>query len=137
MFFLEATKHHIPLAGICRGAQFLCAMSGGILAQHVTGHGGNHTVRTAGGIVEVTSTHHQMQIPPKDAVMLAWAEPRLSKFYEGENDEELHPDVEAEGVFYPDTQALAMQWHPEFMRPDSDGFQYSVSLIEKLIRAQL
>ena len=137
MFFREAAKHHIPMAGICRGAQFLCAMNGGILAQHITGHGGNHPIRTLNGIIEVTSTHHQMQIPPGGAIMLAWADPKRSKCYEGENDEELYPKYEAEGVYYPATQSLGMQWHPEFMRKESEGFQYSVSLIQKLLRSEL
>jgi gamma-glutamyl-gamma-aminobutyrate hydrolase PuuD len=59
MFFEEAVKHAIPIAGICRGSQFLCAMNGGKLVQHVSNHTSMHKIRTIeGDVVEVTSTHH-------------------------------------------------------------------------------
>ena len=138
-YFDQAVRHKIPMAGICRGSQFLCAMNGGILAQHVMNHAcGGHTIRTLHhGIVAVTSTHHQMQIPPKDAIVLAWAEPKRSSRYEGQPGEELHPEVEYEGVYYPKTRSLAMQWHPEWMDEDSDGLKYTIDLINKWINAKL
>src|SRR3990167_3250317 len=35
----QAVKMRIPIIGICRGAQLMCALSGGSLIQHVSGHG--------------------------------------------------------------------------------------------------
>ena len=137
MYFNVAARLKIPMAGICRGAQFICAMSGGKLAQHIWNHHQNHSIRTLQGTVTVTSTHHQMQLPPKDAKILAWAEPRLSKHYEGPDGVELFPEVEYEGVYYPSTKALGMQWHPEWMHPDSDGWKFTESIIQKLLSAKL
>src|SRR5438067_2150266 len=37
-----AIKVGIPLIGVCRGAQLMCAMSGGKLVQDVQGHMGSH-----------------------------------------------------------------------------------------------
>lgn len=140
MYFDEAVTHGIPMVGICRGSQFLCVMNGGKLAQHVSNHAcGQHTIRAKVGrnneeTIQVTSTHHQMQLPPKKAIVLAWAEPKRSDFYEGADGEELHPEMEYEGVLYPVTRSLGMQWHPEYMNSNSRGFQYSVMLIQKLLR---
>ena len=35
MFIKEAVKQNIPIVGICRGAQMLCAFDGGELVQHI------------------------------------------------------------------------------------------------------
>ena len=37
MFIKEAVKQNIPIVGICRGAQMLCAFDGGELVQHIKG----------------------------------------------------------------------------------------------------
>jgi len=130
--FDRAVELGLPIAGICRGSQFLCAMSGGKLAQHITHHGGSHPIVTDDGReIDVTSTHHQMQMPPEEAIPIAWADPRRSKVYEGEPGELLEPDREHDVVWYPHTNALGMQYHPEFMEKDSEGFLYSRELIER------
>lgn len=134
MYFEEAARRGIPMAGICRGAQFLCVMNGGILAQHISNHGYSHRIQTSHGpVVEVTSTHHQMAIPPREAKVLAWAEPKRSKEYEGADGELLYPEVEYEGVYYPQTHSLGMQWHPEAMSKSTAGFKYTTALIHRLI----
>lgn len=136
-YFNEAAKHHIPMAGICRGAQFLCVMNGGRLIQHVTNHSCSHAIKTSrGDTVNVTSTHHQMAFPPEDAQVLAWAEPRLSKRYEGADGELLNPEFEYEGVLYPQTRSLGMQWHPEVMREGTPGHAYTQFLIAQLLGKQ-
>lgn len=137
IFFDKALQHRIPMVGICRGAQFLCVMSGGKLVQHVDGHScGAHTVNTLRGVVTLTSTHHQMQLPPTNAKILAWAEPRLSQHYEGaDRGDELNPPAEYEGVYYPNTRALGMQWHPEVMQKSSPGYLFTQSLISKLLQS--
>jgi len=130
--FERAKELGKPIAGICRGSQFICAMSGGKLAQHITGHGRYHNLLTDDGrIIEVSSTHHQMQMPPAEAEPIAWAEPKLSALYEGAPCESLEPDREHDGVWYRHTQALGMQYHPEFMSQDSEGFLYSQELIKR------
>ena len=56
--FIKAGK---PILGICRGAQFLCAIAGGKLVQDCTGHGSSHNVHTFDGkVLRTSSLHHQM-----------------------------------------------------------------------------
>ena len=61
----RAKELDVPIIGICRGAQMLCALEGGYLYQHVDNHGGSHTI-TAKDVdnsiikLEVNSIHHQM-----------------------------------------------------------------------------
>lgn len=129
--FDQIFKLKIPMVGICRGAQFLCVMAGGKLVQHVEGHHGNHLIETSEKrILTVNSLHHQMQMPPEDAEILAWASPSKSKVYYGIK----HiPDCEPECVWYPKINALGIQYHPEIMSPESEGFQYCTELVEKYI----
>lgn len=62
----RAIDMDIPIIGICRGAQMLCAAAGGYLIQHVTGHGGTHIVKTFNGQTFPTnSIHHQMMAVPE------------------------------------------------------------------------
>lgn len=130
--FRRARKHCLPIAGVCRGSQFLCAMAGGTLFQHVDGHGyGYHEISTWDGrVLNVSSTHHQMQNPPTGAVPLAWSKSRLSDVYIGANDEEVEPpEVEHECVYYPNINAVGMQYHPEIMSESSKGFQFAIELV--------
>jgi putative glutamine amidotransferase len=134
--FELALKRNIPMVGICRGSQFLCAMSGGKLVQNIRGHGGNHNVRTIDGrLISVTSTHHQMQLPPVGATVIAWAEPSLSNIYEGitPHKDIMLPEREYDCVYYPQTRALGMQYHPEYMSENSEGFLYCQELVEEYI----
>ena len=120
------------IAGICRGAQFICALSGGKLVQHITGHGGYHNLKTDDDrTIKVTSTHHQMQLPPDNAVPIAWADPSRSSCYEGPPGVQYEPDREHDVVWYPETNALGMQYHPEYMDKKSDGFLYSQELMRR------
>jgi gamma-glutamyl-gamma-aminobutyrate hydrolase PuuD len=60
----------VPMAGICRGAQFLWVMNGGKLNQHITGHRSEHAMfnyKTGEPLPDASSTHHQsMRCTPKD-----------------------------------------------------------------------
>ncbi|MBI3409432.1 MAG: gamma-glutamyl-gamma-aminobutyrate hydrolase family protein [Planctomycetes bacterium] len=123
--FRMARAANIPMIGICRGAQFLCVMAGGRVCQHLEGHvlerDQSHGIRALdvhGEILalECSSKHHQMQLPPAEAEVLAWAEPRLAggRYLNGD-DRPLSPDIEYEAIYYPQIQALGVQWHPEWM----------------------
>jgi gamma-glutamyl-gamma-aminobutyrate hydrolase PuuD len=133
-----ARKHNLPLAGICRGAQFLCAMAGGTLYQHVTGHSERHTILTWDDrIMYVTSTHHQMQNPPPDAKVLAWSNERRSTVYIGEDDQRVEaPQKEYECVYYPNINAVGMQYHPEAMSEVSPGFQFAGELVDRFLKRE-
>ena len=133
--FRRAQRKKLPMIGICRGAQFLCAMAGGTLYQHVTGHDCRHAIRTCDDReMFVTSTHHQMQNPPDDAEILAWAEPQLSKYYFCGKDKEVEPPaVDYECVYYPNINAVGIQHHPEAMPDTSHGHRYAEELVARYL----
>ncbi len=127
MFFLAALKHKIPMAGICRGGQFLNVMCGGQLWQHVEGHTGRHNAIFTDSKKEhqiiVTSTHHQMMIPknkPKDLMVLMVANMgmRKEKYTSLIATKKMitikakNKDVEA--LYYIENKCLCFQPHPEF-----------------------
>jgi GMP synthase-like glutamine amidotransferase len=138
----------IPMAGICRGAQFLCVMAGGSLVQDITDHaGGNHSVmaRWPGEPgprqISVNSSHHQMQYPydlPEDTYeVLARSVEPLSRHYALDDKVNIsvadagallksEPDV----VMYHSIKALGAQYHPEWMREDTEGFLYFKALVD-------
>lgn len=118
LVFTEAVMQGIPIFGICRGAQLLCALSGGKLVQDVTGHGGDHTLTTAGGAaIPITSTHHQMMYPwDVKHELIAWTGNR-SKHYTHDIPDYVQHGKDPEVVFFPDTGAFAVQGHPEWMDP--------------------
>lgn len=128
-----AREHGLKILGICRGLQFMCAMSGGKLFQHVTMHnrGGHgmflhHPAFEANEPVQVTSAHHQMINPfnlqPEQYRIFATA-PALSTTYESETHDSapLGSVIEIEACGFPETNAFGVQYHPEWMQPGSDG----------------
>lgn len=130
--FKKAVSLEKNIVGICRGSQFICVMNEGKLVQHVTNHTHSHIIKTDDGRkIAVSSTHHQMQLPPEWAVPVAWAEPKLSTCYQGPTGVEYKPEYEYDVVWYPKTNSLGMQYHPEFMSPTSEGFLYSQELVER------
>lgn len=120
--------NRIPIIGVCRGAQMLCAAAGGKLIQHVKGHvggGSGHLVQTnEGEVFHVTSCHHQMMdVYNTNHEMLAWTPSALSDCYFGEECETpKHISdmiaagawAEPEMVYFPELNALAIQGHPEW-----------------------
>lgn len=135
-----AIARGIPLIGVCRGAQLVCALAGGRLIQHVNGHGGSHVMETTDGtLIKTTSVHHQMMYPyDVEHELLAWATPRRSDVYIIGNDE-TDPDMEGkrepEVVWFPKIKALAIQGHPEFVgNPDTDPFvQYCLRMVDRYL----
>ena len=123
-FYELALSKNIPMTGICRGSQFLNVMAGGTLMHHITNHGSSHTIETIDGdIMEVTSTHHQMCLPAKNGHIVAWSSNKRSTVYYGDKDEKVdYTGKEVEGVYYPDKNIFAVQFHPEYMKPKSPGF---------------
>ena len=115
----RAKELKIPIIGICRGAQMLCALAGGHLIQHVRGHSGSHVVVTKDGSEFTTnSIHHQMQYPFNvEHDLVAWSAEKLSDVYVDE-DTTVDVVVEPEYVYYPSVKGYAVQWHPEMMRED-------------------
>ncbi len=136
-----AAMNDIPIIGVCRGAQMLCAFSGGKLIQHVDNHGRSHQIVTnTGYLMEASSSHHQMMYPfdvPHE--MLAWTPEQLSTVYEDENDiqiMQMTAHVEPEVVYFPHTRGLAIQGHPEWMDKDDPFVEYCVELVTELLLAE-
>lgn len=110
-----------PFAGICRGGQFLNAVNGGKMWQHVDGHGGLsfHEVYTPDKKItfEVNSWHHQMMIPNLEMGKILLST-RVSTRREYDDDDALnvHPELDdVEAVIYPQTKSFCYQPHPEMV----------------------
>lgn len=139
-FFHYAVAHNIPIIAICRGAQLVCALTGGKLFHDVSGHAGigGHPIYTYDHreILNMSSLHHQMLRPAGNFQLLAWSD-HLSRFYATADDQDNdHPDF-AEGdpeiVWYPDVKALCIQGHPEFMADNSEAVIYCRELASTFI----
>ena len=124
----------IPLAGICRGGQFLNVMSGGRMWQHVDSHEEddhrtNFTGRHEEDDVKVTSSHHQMMRPSSEGEIIGVA--NRSNFKETATEgapSQPYEDVEA--VYYPNTNSLCFQPHPEWVGEDHPCQEVYFKLIE-------
>lgn len=124
IIFSLAIANNVPMAGICRGGQFLNVMCGGELWQDVDGHarGGTHEVidLITGDSFRATSTHHQMMIKgPNGLIVGAADESRFrSTVLPSGNAISYHikklNDYDTEIVFYEKQTVLCFQPHPEF-----------------------
>ena len=132
-----AVQNKVPIVGICRGAQLLNIFAGGSLIQHCDNHGYWHDLETNDGrIIYVSSTHHQMMIPPQQSELIAWATPRQSTEYvieEGNLKEEEFPEFETDVVSLPTIRALALQYHPEYMQQGSDAFNFFYEKVQSVL----
>lgn len=125
-FEIEIFNHFkgTPMAGICRGGQFLNVMCGGKMYQDVNNHGigGTHkaVLVETGEVFDVTSTHHQMMRPAPHGKVLVTACLSTVRKYGAFDDQgkpcivvkggDEHEDVEA--VQY--DNILCFQPHPEY-----------------------
>ena len=116
---ISAIEQGIPIIGICRGAQLLCAVNGGKLDQHNPKHrGNNHPILTQDGgiIINVAADHHQTMLPSGDFVLY------------GVSLEDNIPEV----VYWPATKCLAVQPHPEWNPVDHPFNLWLNDLMKKL-----
>jgi GMP synthase-like glutamine amidotransferase len=132
----------IPLIGVCRGAQLLCAMAGGKLVQDVQGHFGDHLVTTRDGRSIITSSvHHQMMYPfllPEDEWdLIAWTDHARSRTYEGVDVSRMRDFdsriIEPEIMYFHKINALCIQGHPEFMDDDDEFVVYCNDLVKEYL----
>lgn len=124
VIFEHALALKKPMAGICRGGQFLNVMCGGKMWQDVDRHAlnGVHEVKDTltHEIFSATSTHHQMMRPSPMGLVVAVAHPNRStrRDYMGNHGSIISTfrdtDPEPEVVYYYDQEALCFQPHPEF-----------------------
>lgn len=120
-----AAQHCVPIIGVCRGAQFLCAFAGGKLIQHMEKpHHGAHLVHTFDNLsFMMANDHHQSMVPGTiPNKLIAW--------YPGE-------DMTPEIVYFPKVRGLAIQGHPEWEPHDNPLIEYELDLVRKLIQGVL
>lgn len=138
----EAIDMEIPIIGVCRGAQMLCAAAGGVLLQDVNNHGGyGHEVTTHDGqTFHVNSIHHQMMVPyAVKHELLAWATTPVGAPYIWKDDKIFDPGRdsgtdnwrEPEFVYFPDIDGYAIQWHPEGMKENCPATKYILDFFNK------
>ena len=122
----HCVKYNIPIIGICRGAQLLCAFDGGSLVQHIDGHNhGDHKVveLNSGEVYATTSCHHQMMVP-RDKVNKIIAVDPLPTSGINKHGEEFEVPSVPEMVLFPEIRAIGVQGHPEWMRPNDKYVQF-------------
>lgn len=132
----DAVAKGIPIIGVCRGAQMLCALAGGYLIQDTTGHATHHghdVTTNDGKRFAVNSLHHQMMagLESVEHELIGWSTNRLSRYYTYKNDLEYLPTKdfkEPELVWFPTIRGLACQWHPEMLDEECESTKY---LLEK------
>jgi putative glutamine amidotransferase len=132
-YALELKK---PILGICRGAQLVCALSGGKLIQDVgSNHCYPHNLEFLNrDSLKIASTHHQMMYLPEkleNVKILAWTKP-LSERYVHDIENFVKPAIEPEIVLFPN-RVLAIQGHPEYQNPLHETPTYCRQLIETLL----
>ncbi len=146
-FFNFAKQHKLPMVGICRGGQFLNVMSGGKMYQHVSNHTRYHYLADVetGERIFCSSTHHQMMRPGEDAIIIATAKEYGWREHMSPADEEKAIIIrensltltDIEVVYYPKTEALCFQPHPEFSDESLLDLQkYFFSLVEKHLKME-
>ena len=129
-----AVSHGIPILGICRGAQLLCAKAGGTLVQDVTDHHNDHRIYDvrSGASLVTNSCHHQMMVlKDTDHVLVAITSPARSKHYLGEYNEKLTIPEEPEVVYFPRLKGLAVQGHPEWMSHNNPFVKYCLETMNE------
>ncbi len=130
----QAVAHNIPIIGVCRGAQLLCAFDGGKLAQDIGGHSAGHNVVTKDGeVFYAAANHHQMMLPQPHNELLAVSSKALHPgFYIGENNtiNTIPPSFkEPEAVYFPKLKALGFQPHPEWMKAEEAFVQWCLATV--------
>jgi putative glutamine amidotransferase len=136
--YIYAIEHDIPMIGICRGSQFLTVMQPkGKLVQDVERHaiGGTHKIKDIhDNILDITSTHHQMHYPynmdDEDYEIIAWSHRPRSRYYDIDDYTAEDIGKESEIIFYPPTDALGIQGHPEHLDYDHITNKYLRELVK-------
>jgi gamma-glutamyl-gamma-aminobutyrate hydrolase PuuD len=109
------TYLQVPKVGICRGGQLLNVLNGGKMIQDIPGHGMNyHDVfdKNLHQVIEVQGDHHQGILPNHDTVQTI-AQAR---------------DGIWEVLYYPMTESLCFQPHPEWGHKGTEDYFFGLLL---------
>lgn len=138
-----------PKIGICRGSQFLTAVNGGKIVQHME-HPYSHVLSTNTGekVISPSEHHNQMLLDEgvtglKEGVdyeLIGWTV-KLSPFHLGEDgiDYNFPEDYrEPEIVWYPKTQCWVSQGHVEnYYPPRGDEQEKYINFCQKSLMSHL
>lgn len=131
----ELIAKGVPIIGICRGAQLLNVVNGGILVQHIEGHalGKEHfcTEVETGKVMSVSSTHHQMMVAHEDGkILFKDFNSQRGRHWDFVN-EDYDYNYVTEVVYYPNTKSLCLQPHPEWMNQESEFVKWINNFIKQ------
>lgn len=135
-FITQAVKMGVPIIGICRGAQLICALDGGSLCQHIVGHskgGTGHTLYdpiTKKPLCKSNSAHHQMMLPKKGNIILAETQEPFIGYDQDEKQTKYQTCPEI--VYFPEMKAIGIQGHPEWL-PKSQFTQICAAFIKQYL----
>lgn len=139
--FNKSQDLEIPCVGICRGSQFLNCMSGGRMYQHVEGHTRSHHITDlqTGEVVYVSSTHHQMMMPSEKGYLVAYSSiGGRREWFDGEVARSDVSEQDIEVVYYPETNSLCFQPHPEFLSTEYEGMRlYFGRLVNRYLNGEI
>jgi putative glutamine amidotransferase len=133
MLYNHARAKDKPIVGICRGAQFITAMQGGRLIQHITDHQdymhrvmfdktlAEDETEPQSGVMEVTSSHHQVMIPGPDVAVLARSDEGYAEITLFGRSDSFQVDE------------LAVQGHPEWVDKDHEFQQWFMKFIGRWV----
>lgn len=146
--FNKAYSLSLPMFGTCRGAQLLCAMSGGKLVQHLSHSNMYHPIRLWDGTaIDTNSLHHQLMypfnLPKQEYELLGWAE-GLSHIHLNGDDKLINMPtdnqnwaIEPELIYFKKTKCLCIQGHPEMMSEKTKLVKLLRILTESLVSGDL
>jgi GMP synthase-like glutamine amidotransferase len=149
-------QHYFDLAqavgasciGVCRGAQFLCALSGGELIQDVDGHEKSHQLVLPDKYkrlsFQTTSSHHQVMnpyvLPRNEWLSFGHAAESTGSHHNDGNGKRIKVYKkwkewkDQEIIWFKRTRCLSIQGHPEYYKTDESQFvTYCRFLIDFLI----
>lgn len=116
-----AAKAHfaeVPMVGVCRGAQLLCALYGGTLYQDIPDHeGAEHIMVTKyDEKIPVSSAHHQAcNLNEANMTMLGWSEKRVPWTVSRDQAPAKNPmHIIEEFIIRGNVHHFCAQYHPEW-----------------------
>lgn len=132
----KAIENKVPVIGVCRGAQLLCAYMGGSLYQHVK-RGDRYTTpvtdEKTGQSFYACLDHHQVMIP-KGGVNITTQ--YLHKPVQAYVDDLNYVEIDKIPMihYWPETKLLAIQPHPEWMNKNTSFVGYVNDLCKTLFK---
>lgn len=116
-----AVRKGIPIFGICRGLQLLCALDGGTLIQDLPSsfNGETDMVTFTGEVKSCPVSHHQaVVVRPGRTEVLAWQKETMLPY----------------AVRFKKMNAFAVQGHPEWAYKDSSFVQFWIEQCKGMLK---